>query len=43
MTFEEALWKACLESAKALGDDIKKISWLLSNKPAVARERDKAA
>lgn len=29
--FVKALEKSCLASAKALGDDIKKISWLLSN------------
>jgi hypothetical protein len=29
--FETALKKSCLTSAIALGDDIKKVSWLMSN------------
>ena len=31
MTFAETLREACLVSAKALGADIKKLSWLLRN------------
>lgn len=44
MTFTQALHAACLASAKALGEDIKKLSWLLSNQsPAEHKANEQKA
>jgi hypothetical protein len=44
MSFAEALRNACLASAHALGADIKKLSWLMSNQPKADHvEKEKKA
>jgi hypothetical protein len=40
--FRKALLESCLESAKALGPDLKKISWLMSNQPRRDHEVEEA-
>lgn len=38
--FVKALEKSCLSSARALGNDIKKISWLMSNQARSDHEQE---
>ncbi|MBB5261534.1 hypothetical protein HNP83_006261 [Rhizobium leguminosarum] len=40
--FVAALKKSCLNSAKSLGTDIKKISWLMSNQSRIEYTDDQS-
>lgn len=44
MPFAQVLQAACLASARALGGDVKKVSWLLSNqRPEEHAQRERRA